>query len=123
MKGILITTDGKVSVEEYDDPLYKTVGEAVGGYIEVVHPRGLRRPYLMIVNEDGLNLGLPVNTIGSLLYGTQKHGHPIVGNAVVMKEGKRLGEPDIVGITLDDIDVLADLLTLRARARMEGLLP
>ena len=77
----------------------------------------------MIVNEDGLNLGLPVNTIGSLLYGTQEHGHPIVGNAVVMKEGKRLGEPDIVGITLDDIDVLADLLTLRARARMEGLLP
>ena len=123
MKGILITTDGKVSVEEYDDPLYRTVGEAVGGYIEVVHPRGLRRPYLMIVNEDGLNLGLPVNTIGSLLYGTQEHGHPIVGNAVVMKEGKRLGEPDIVGITLDDIDVLADLLTLRARARMEGLLP
>lgn len=122
MKGILITTDGKVSVEEYDDPLYKTVGEAVGGYIEVVHPRGLRRPYLMIVNEDGLNLGLPVNTIGSLLYGTQEHGHPIVGNAVVMKEGKRLGEPDIVGITLDD-NVLVDLLTLRARARMEGLLP
>lgn len=122
MKGILITTDGKVSVEEYDDPLYKTVGEAVGGYIEVVHPRGLRRPYLMIVNEDGLNLGLPVNTIGSLLYGTQEHGHPIVGNAVVMKEGKRLGEPDIVGITLDD-NVLADLLMLRARARMEGLLP
>ena len=122
MKGILITTDGKVSVEEYDDPLYKTVGEAVGGYIEVVLPRGLRKPYLMIVNEDGLNLGLPVNTIGSLLYGTQEHGHPIVGNAVVMKEGKRLGEPDIVGITLDD-NVLADLLTLRARARMEGLLP
>lgn len=117
MRGILITTDGKVSIEEYDEnPLYESISEAIGGYFETVALR--RRPYLLLVNEEGRLLGLPVNTIASMLYGEQ-----IVGNAIVAKVGKRDGERDIVGLSLDDSDVLADLMVLRARARMEGMLP
>lgn len=49
----------------------------VGGLIEIVYlPDGL----LMVVNEEGLILGLPFNINASILA-----GHPIVGNALVCR--------------------------------------
>lgn len=100
MKGVVVTTDNTVEIRDFGEPLYKTVGEAVGGYIEIVHPIGLADPLVMIVNEEGLILDLPLNQLGCLLYGTHNHGHPIVGNIVVMQTGYVNGEPDIIG--LDD---------------------
>lgn len=100
MKGVVVTTDNKVEIRDFGEPLYKTVGEAVGGYIEIVHPIGLVDPLVMIVNEEGLILELPINQLGCLLYGTHNHGQPIVGNIVVMQTGYVNGEPDIIG--LDD---------------------
>ncbi len=114
MKGIVVTTDLEIRIEEFSDPLYKTVGSAVGGYIEHVKPARLRHPYCMIVNEEGRLLDLPLNYVGSYFYGTDQHGEPIVGNIVIMKDGYRGGEPDIVG--LNDIeaeqikDVIIDLI-------------
>lgn len=114
MKGVVVTTNHEVRVEDFSDPLYKTVGSAVGGYIEHVHPMRLARPFCMIVNEEGRLLDLPLNHIGSFFYGTDQHGEPIVGNIVIMKDGYRGGEPDIVG--LNDVeaeqikDVIIDLI-------------
>ena len=114
MKGIVVTTDLEIRIEEFSDPLYKTVGSAVGGYIEHVKPARLRHPYCMIVNEEGRLLDLPLNYVGSYFYGTDQHGEPIVGNIVIMKDGYRGGEPDIVG--LHDVeaeqikDVIIDLI-------------
>lgn len=114
MKGIVVTTDLEIRIEEFSDPLYKTVGSAVGGYIEHVKPVRLRHPYCMIVNEEGRLLDLPLNYVGSYFYGTDQHGEPIVGNIVIMKDGYRGGEPDIVG--LNDVeaeqikDVIIDLI-------------
>ena len=114
MKGIVLTTDLEIRIEEFSDPLYKTVGSAVGGYIEHVKPARLRHPYCMIVNEEGRLLDLPLNYVGSYFYGTDQHGEPIVGNIVIMKDGYRGGEPDIVG--LNDVeaeqikDVIIDLI-------------
>ena len=114
MKGIVVTTDLEIRIEEFSDPLYKTVGSAVGGYIEHVKPARLRHPYCMIVNEEGRLLDLPLNYVGSYFYGTDQHGEPIVGNIVIMKGGYRGGEPDIVG--LNDVeavqikDVIIDLI-------------
>lgn len=114
MKGIVVTTDLEIRIEEFSDPLYKTVGSAVGGYIEHVKPACLRHPYCMIVNEEGRLLDLPLNYVGSYFYGTDQHGEPIVGNIVIMKDGYRGGEPDIVG--LNDVeaeqikDVIIDLI-------------
>lgn len=113
-KGIVVTTDLEIRIEEFSDPLYKTVGSAVGGYIEHVKPARLRHPYCMIVNEEGRLLDLPLNYVGSYFYGTDQHGEPIVGNIVIMKDGYRGGEPDIVG--LNDVeaeqikDVIIDLI-------------
>ena len=103
MKGIVITTDNKVEVQTFGEPLYQTIGKDVGGYIEVVHPKGLPEPFIMIVNEEGLLQQLPPNLFGCMLYGTDQHGSPIVGNFVIMKEGIRYGEPDIVGLDPEDI--------------------
>lgn len=114
MKGIVVTTDLEIRIEEFSDPLYKTVGSAVGGYIEHIKPARLRHPYCMIVNEEGRLLDLPLNYVGSYFYGTDQHGEPIVGNIVIMKDGYRGGEPDIVG--LNDVeaeqikDVIIDLI-------------
>lgn len=114
MKGVVVTTDPEIRIEEFSDPLYKTVGSAVGGYIEHVKPARLRHPYCMIVNEEGRLLDLPLNYVGSYFYGTDQHGEPIVGNIVIMKDGYRGGEPDIVG--LNDVeaeqikDVIIDLI-------------
>ena len=103
MKGIVITTDLEISVREFTEPPYKSIGEAVGGYIEVVHPMGLKEPFCMVVNEEGLLKKLPLNTIGSFWYGTQFHGHPIAGDIVLLKEGLVGCEIDFIG--LDDAEI------------------
>lgn len=121
MKGVVVTTDLEIRIEEFSDPLYKTVGSAVGGYIEHVKPARLRHPYCMIVNEEGRLLDLPLNHIGSFFYGTDQHGEPIVGNIVVMKDGYRNGEPDIVG--LDDSEVERVKYTISTLMSMMNLQP
>lgn len=110
MKGIVVTTDLEIRIEEFSDPLYKTVGSAVGGYIEHVKPARLRHPYCMIVNEEGRLLDLPLNYVGSYFYGTDQHGEPIVGNIVIMKDGYRGGEPDIVGLNDVEAEQIKDAI-------------
>ena len=104
MKGIVITSGNVMRVQDFGEPLYKTVGDVVGGYIEHVHPAMLRSPYCMIVNEDGLFKCHDVNIIGSALYGCGTlHSMSIFGNIVIMKDGYVNGEPDIVGLEDDEI--------------------
>ena len=71
--------------------------------IEHVLPKGLKSPYCMLVNEEGLLKDLPFNLIGSLLYQTPIHGNVVVGNIIIMKDGIVDGEPDIIGLDDDDI--------------------
>lgn len=99
MKGVVFTPDEKMYVKDFTAPLYQSVGKVVDGWIEIVHPKGLKAPYCMVINEEGLLRGLPVNPIGSVWYQSWKHGYPIVGNLVVLKDGFVDGEPDIVGLS------------------------
>lgn len=102
MKAFVITTENEIRLEEFKT--FMDFGRAVGGLIEIVYPAGLD-PYRMLVNEEGLLEGLPVNRRASKLYGAQ-----IVGNAVIAKEGMVDGEPDIVGLNADDIESLLWML-------------
>lgn len=75
MKAILITTDGitEIDIENKLEELQK----AVDGYIEAV-----RLPFqdsVMIVNEEGLLLGLKINILASEIA-----NEPIVGNALIL---------------------------------------
>lgn len=110
MKGIVITTDLELSVRDFEAPLYESIGKAVGGYIEVVHPMGLKEPYCIVVNEEGLLKNLPLNPLGSLWYGTQHHGHPIVGDIVLTKEGFVGCERDFVGFEDAELESIMEEL-------------
>lgn len=111
MKGLVINTDSLMHTEEYAAPLYETIGKTVGGWIENVHPKLLPAPYCMVVNDEGLLLGLPLNPLGSVLYETFLHGNPIVGNIVILKEGFVEGERDFIGLDDDDIKFLGAMFT------------
>ena len=104
MRGFVFTTDLKMQVKAFDQPLYETLGKEVGGWIEVVHPRGPPRHLCFVCNEEGLMYKLPMNVFGSVLYGTHQHGHPIVGNIVIMREGMTEDGPDFVDLTDEDIE-------------------
>lgn len=108
MVGLVVTTENEMSTVEYDSPHYDVIKKAVGGWYEHVHPADLERPYCMMVNEEGRLLNLPLNLIGSVLYGSFKHGQPIVGNVIFLKEGYHGGEPDVVGMTADEAQRLGD---------------
>ena len=112
MKGIVITTKNEMRVQEFSEPAYKSIGEAVGGWIEVVRPVRLKRPYCMIVNEEGALINLPRNIFGSFLYGTNYHGNWILGDIVLLKEGINSdGERDILGLDEQDIKYLRDMVS------------
>ena len=108
MIALVVNTKNEIRRVEYDPPHYDVIKEAVGGWYEYVHPVGLDHPYSMMVNEEGLLLGLPLNRLGSELYGTPKHGQPIVGDVVFLKDGYHGGEPDTVGMTEDEAQRLGD---------------
>ncbi len=117
MKGIVISTENQLTVRDFSAPLYKTIGEAVDGWIEIVRPGGLKSPYVMVVNEEGLIKELPINIAGSILYGTPAHGSPIVGNIVIMKEGWTDEGKDLLGLSDEEVVTLTNkLVSLFQRA-------
>lgn len=112
MKGIVITTKDEMRVQGFSEPAHKSIGEAVGGWIEVVRPVRLKRPYCMIVNDEGVLLNLPRNIFGSFLYGTNYHGNWILGDIVLLKEGINSdGERDILWLDEQDIKYLCDMVS------------
>ncbi len=111
MKAIKISTDNLMTVVDLAPPLHKSLHEALGGYFEIVHPRGLKAPYIMIVDEEGRLKDLPMNFIGCVLYETHKHSQPIAGDVFIMREDDSpLGGRDIFGLTDDDVDRLMSSL-------------
>lgn len=108
MKGLIITTDNIIRTKDFPAPAYKSVGEAVGGYIEIVHPKRLASPYCMVINVEGLLRHLPLNLYGCYLYCTDLHGNPIVGNIVILKEGWVNGERDFTGLSDDECAAFAE---------------
>lgn len=110
-KAIKLRTDGHIEI--IDVPQQKSLLNwcyiQLGcGMIENVYPRGLEDPYMMVVDEEGLLKDRPViNFLASYLYGTQKHGHPIVGTVLVMQRVLTYDGPDIGGIPEEEAMALA----------------
>jgi len=116
MKGIKIPTVGAYEVIELGEPMYKSLQAAIGGYAEIVHPRGLPRPYCMMVDEEGFLKKKPKNQVGSYLYETHIHNQPIVGDIVIVKVGDTPEGSDTVGLSDDDIAKLMQFISeIKAR--------
>lgn len=117
MKGIVLTPEGEVSVREFAEPLYKTVGAVVGGTIQIVNPGGIPEPFCMIVNEEGRLKKLPFHPLASFWYGTQVHGSPIMGTVVLMKIApNEEEEPDLAGLSDNEIAALRQLIDVSKSA-------
>jgi len=59
----------------------------VGGYVERVCPK--KTPgVIFLCDEEGLLKHKPLNEHGCLLYGTEIHGQPIVGDILVFENRK-----------------------------------
>ena len=86
MKTLKITTDNKISIIDVDIDDHNALRQAVGGYVEAVHTGVMyeyfKAPALMLVDEEGLLKGLPINKVASHFYGYQNHGQIIAGDAI-----------------------------------------
>ena len=86
MKTVKITPENEIFMVDVDFDNWESLAKQVEGYIETVRTQIMNdffsEQIVMIVNEEGLIRMLPVNAVGSYMYGTPVHGHPIVGNVV-----------------------------------------
>lgn len=111
-KAIKLRTDGHIEIIDVPqqrrllDWLYLQIRCDT---VETVYPRGLQEPYMMVMDEEALLKDHPIiNFLGSWLYETQKHGHPICGTVLVMQRVMTWDGPDIGGIPEEEARKLAD---------------
>lgn len=84
---VKVTTDNRISVVQLPDWSLDEQEKLIGAdCTESVKTRRIydlfRDTYVMIVDESGHNKKLPINPLGSYLYGTDHHGMPIVGDII-----------------------------------------
>ncbi len=90
---VILTEEQGITILECDPKyeIFDTARLAIGcDWIEIVDAEDLtEKGYLMLIDEEGkLRDGdLPINCIASDLYGADRHGDPIVGNAMIVKDG------------------------------------
>lgn len=97
MTGILLKTNGEYEVIEYQNTL-EELHSIVNGFIEYVH---IFPNIEMIVNEEGLLIGLEFNELATRFY-----NHGIVGNALIVstKNGEN------VSLTSEQVEFIIDKL-------------
>lgn len=97
MKTVKVTTNNKVSLIDVDFGNFKSIQQVIGGHFETVRTQLMADYFgdasmIMLVDEEGLIKGLPINALGSALYDTPRHGCPIVGDLIFA----RISGEDIV---------------------------
>lgn len=113
MKGILLKTNGQFEVQEFEAPIYKSIGKAIDGHLEIVRPRCLSHfKFVMVVDEEGILKQKPLNLKASILYGILDHGQPIVGDVVFMREEMTDEGMDFVDSVPYQLEFLQSLLNL-----------
>lgn len=115
MLALKLDTDNCQTMEELRSDSGNLLGfcyKAIGcDCIEVVHPKRLPHPYVMIIDESGALKDLPLNPQASVLYETDKHGWPIMGTALLMKEAMTDEGPDIVSLNEGDVESLRVIMS------------
>jgi hypothetical protein len=78
-------------------------------WCEIVRPRHrLPKGFVMIVDEEGLLKPNELNHVCSWFYESEKHGNPIVGNVMVLKEVMGDEGPELAGLDEDEINAVFD---------------
>ena len=111
-KMVLITTKNEVTVMDYPIEKPGDWQEEMRGFykaincdcIQEVHARYMPkfiddcRGLVMVVDEEGFVAGKKMNIVGSIFYGTQFHGSPIVGDILIMGEEMGFDGPELAGL-------------------------
>ena len=127
MKIIKVTTDNEVEVLDFPEG---TIREELNGLTQMVGPecrlvehvrpvklyavfgaplnptREEGSAVSMLVDEEGIIRDLPLNVLGSWLYGTEEHGHPIVGDILFVGEYDTGDGYSFCGLSEETMDML-----------------
>ncbi len=135
MNIIKITSDNEISVhefpagdyEEQNRVLRELIGPQCELYEHVMPPRlykvlgGAQKMgncVSMLIDEEGLYHDLDMNYVGSYLYETDMHGHPIVGTILIVGEEWASDGIDFCGMPDEQFNLLypkLEELTKKAR--------
>ena len=110
-KAVKLMTSGEAEIIDVPKRVrFDWYPKAIGcNLFEIVRPSLLPEGYILIVDEGGKLIDSPViNFIGSWLYGTDRHGEPICGDCVIMKEQMTKRGMDIVGLTMEEAVTFRD---------------
>ena len=77
-------------------------------WIEVVRHMRLPEGIVMVVDEEGLLKDNIMNPVGCWFYETDKHGDPIVGNIMILKEVEGPEGLEFDGLTDDEVNMVFD---------------
>ena len=115
-KFLLLKTDGSFSAVDVDcsdmlHSFYRLIGPSCD-CIETVYLVIGGKNFLALVDESGLFHDLQINPIASALYPGSVFGSPIVGNVILGSTGYRDGEPDIIGLSPDELRFLSSSLSI-----------
>ena len=119
MNAVIATTSRMVTAGKLSEPLYKCLQSIVGGYIEIVRPRGLPHPFCMIVDEEGRLKQKALNEIGSALYQVSLHKEPIVGDIAIIKEVETEEGPDLSGLDESDVAYVLKIIETQCVGKEE----
>ena len=113
---VLLTDNQEIKILECDpqEEIFEIARGSLGcEWIELVEPDALsKNGYLLLIDEEGkLKDGpMPINCIASDMYGSDRHGDPIVGNAMIV----RAGDERLMLLTKAEAEMLSsDLDALR----------
>lgn len=109
MNFIKCTTDCQMSIINLPDNDFKAIADSIGAdlfQLVRVHSKTLQEEdMVMIVDEDGLlKTKNRCNPVGSVLYGTLEHEHPIVGDVLFARIDRESPERDFADIPTADAE-------------------
>ncbi len=90
------------------DFYYKAIGCST---IDIVPAYGLKGKtgnlnLCLVVDDEGLLCGKPVNYPASILYGTREHGQPLVGDVLVCKDVETPEGINTEGFTVKEVEMV-----------------
>ena len=109
---VLLTDAQEIKMLECDpqEELFEIARGTIGcDWIELVEPESLsKKGYVLMIDEEGKLRDHPasINCIASEMYGSDRHGDPIVGNAVIV----RAADERLELLSKTEAEVLADSL-------------
>ena len=114
-KAIFVPADSAVTYSVIDAPYnidWRWYTKNIhSDWMEIVRPEKLPRGYALICDEEGLMNDKPINPFASWLYGFEKHGQPIVGDILIVKEEFTDEGVDLAPIPEGDaLKLIVDLL-------------